>query len=384
MSGDLGQFGAREAAWSADGDPELARAILAEAQAQGLPAVERAEVDRAAGQADHGLLVPILFLDPEGRWPIVEVSLSFLPYDAHRALGSAISRTAGALGRRVAFVASGDLSHRLTPDAPAGYDPRAVDFDAEVRRLVASGDLSGLADIDPSLTEAAGECGLRSFVMLDGCLGESATSRLLSYEGPWGVGYLTAVAGEASLLDSLARKGSGSKGGTPGADESVHAALARRAIEEYLRSGRVIDPPSEPPFDEPSAAFVSLHRGPDLRGCIGSILPGADTLGEEIVTMAIQAATKDPRFPPLTVDELDDLEISVDVLSAPESVDGIEHLDPSVYGVIVTSGFRRGLLLPDLDGVDDARTQVDIARRKAGIGPNEPVSLERFRVERFH
>jgi AmmeMemoRadiSam system protein A len=220
--------------------------------------------------------------------------------------------------------------------------------------------------------------------MMAGCLGDDATSRLLAYESPWGVGYLTAIAADPELLSALSETESGSKGGVPGADASPHAALARRAIEQYVRDGRLIEPPFEPPFDEPAAAFVSLHRGADLRGCIGSIIPGADTLGEEIVTMAVQAATKDPRFPPLTAEELDDLEISVDVLSAPESVDGIEHLDPSVYGVIVTSGFRRGLLLPDLDGVDDVRTQVDIARRKAGIGPDEPASLERFRVERFH
>ncbi len=127
---------------------------------------------------------------------------------------------------------------------------------------------------------------------------------------------------------------------------------------------------------------MSLHRGGRLRGCIGTILPTQPTLAEEVAANAVQAAEKDPRFPQLAADELSDLDISVDVLHAPEPCTP-DDLDPRHYGVIVSSGWRRGLLLPDLEGVDDVETQVEIAMRKAGIGPGEPHDLERFRVDRY-
>ena len=128
---------------------------------------------------------------------------------------------------------------------------------------------------------------------------------------------------------------------------------------------------------------MSLHRGGDLRGCIGTIEPTRATLADEIVHNAVQAATADPRFPSVVPDELDGLEISVDVLYPAEAAT-FEDLDPRTYGVIVSADWRRGLLLPDLDGVDTPAEQVAIALRKAGIAPDEQYRLERFRVDRYH
>jgi len=128
---------------------------------------------------------------------------------------------------------------------------------------------------------------------------------------------------------------------------------------------------------------VSLHTGGALRGCIGTIGPTQPTLAEEIVHNAVQASTADPRFPPLTESELDSLEIKVDVLHPPERVGSLGELDPSVYGVITTCGWKRGLLLPDLEGVDTCEQQVAIAMSKGGIQEGEPISLERFKVDRY-
>jgi AmmeMemoRadiSam system protein A len=130
--------------------------------------------------------------------------------------------------------------------------------------------------------------------------------------------------------------------------------------------------------------FVSLHCPAGLRGCIGTIEPVCDSVAEEIIANAISAATRDPRFSPVGADELDGLEVSVDVLTAPEAVRSLDDLDPKTYGVIVQCGGRRGLLLPDLEGVDDAQTQVAIALRKAWIRPRERYQLYRFRVLRYH
>jgi AmmeMemoRadiSam system protein A len=164
--------------------------------------------------------------------------------------------------------------------------------------------------------------------------------------------------------------------------------LAKATIEAYVREQRTIDPPEEltPHMQGRAGAFVSLYDSlGHLRGCIGTIEPREPDLAREVIHNAISAATSDPRFPPVRADELDDLTIKVDVLTEPERIDGPQELDPRRYGVIVQSAsdYRRGLLLPDLEGVDTVEYQVDIARRKAGIGPNERVELYRFEVKRY-
>ena len=170
------------------------------------------------------------------------------------------------------------------------------------------------------------------------------------------------------------------------AEEHALVQLARRTIDEYVRHRKRIAPPEEltAEMSRPAGVFVSLHRGGDLRGCIGTIEPVQRNVAEEIIANAISAATRDPRFSPLRPEELDDLDISVDVLTEPEPIASLGELDPKVYGVIVSSGGRRGLLLPDLEGVDTAEYQVSIVLRKAWISPNETYQMSRFRVIRYH
>jgi AmmeMemoRadiSam system protein A len=164
--------------------------------------------------------------------------------------------------------------------------------------------------------------------------------------------------------------------------------LAKETIESYVREKRTIKPPEEPMPEMQGRAgtFVSLHdsRG-NLRGCIGTIEPQQPTVAQEVIQNAISAATRDPRFPPVQPEELEDLDVKVDVLTEPELIDSLDQLDPKRYGVIVESesGWRRGLLLPDLEGVDTVEYQVDIAMRKAGIHPGDPMQLHRFEVKRY-
>ena len=162
--------------------------------------------------------------------------------------------------------------------------------------------------------------------------------------------------------------------------------LARNTIESYVREKRTIKPPEQlvPEMQGRAGAFVSLHdsRG-NLRGCIGTIEPQQPTVAQEVIQNAISAATRDPRFPPVQPEELESLDVKVDVLTEPEPIDSMDQLDPKRYGIIVESGWRRGLLLPDLEGVDTVEYQVDIAMRKAGIRPDEPVQLYRFEVKRY-
>ncbi|MBU4194065.1 MAG: AmmeMemoRadiSam system protein A [Actinomycetia bacterium] len=167
--------------------------------------------------------------------------------------------------------------------------------------------------------------------------------------------------------------------------ESPYVEFARRVVESYVREGST-PPASEAPVElqgKKAGVFVSLKKRGALRGCIGTIHPLADNVAEEIRSNAVSSATTDSRFPPVTAEELDDLEYSVDVLEEAEDIEDIGELDPSVYGVIVRSGGRSGLLLPDLEGVDTPEEQVRISMMKAGIRPDEPVSLQRFKVSRY-
>jgi AmmeMemoRadiSam system protein A len=160
--------------------------------------------------------------------------------------------------------------------------------------------------------------------------------------------------------------------------------LAKKTVESYVKKGKVIPPQKlTAAMRQKAGVFVSIHKRGELRGCIGTIEPQRNNVAEEIITNAISSATRDPRFLPITPDELKDLEYSVDVLTKPEPIRSKDQLDPKRYGVIVEAGFRKGLLLPDLEGVDSVDYQIDICRQKAGIAPHEPVKLYRFEVKRY-
>ncbi len=170
-------------------------------------------------------------------------------------------------------------------------------------------------------------------------------------------------------------------------EESAYVKLARETIENYIKQGKIITPPLDLPeemINQKAGVFVSIKKFGNLRGCIGTFMPTQENIAYEIIRNAISAAVDDPRFSQVTASELGDLTISVDVLSPPEEISDVSELDPEKYGVIVSSGYKRGLLLPDLEGVDTAEEQIDIAKRKAGIYPGEKVKLYRFEVKRYY
>ncbi|MBI4379076.1 MAG: AmmeMemoRadiSam system protein A [Nitrospinae bacterium] len=161
--------------------------------------------------------------------------------------------------------------------------------------------------------------------------------------------------------------------------------LARETIELYIKTGKILSPPSNLTDEMKGRAgtFVSIKKYGELRGCIGTFSPTQSNIAAEVIQNAISAATRDPRFPSVTPEELDALNISVDVLTEPEKISSPDELDPKRYGVIVSKGWRKGLLLPDLEGVNTVEEQITIARRKAGILPEEEVELMRFKVIRY-
>ena len=171
--------------------------------------------------------------------------------------------------------------------------------------------------------------------------------------------------------------------------EHPYVKWAIKSIEAWLKEKRLLNPLKDgAPVEllkRRAGAFVSLHKlDGSLRGCIGTYVPTKENLAEEIRDNAIAAAVEDPRFLPVSTNELDDIKVSVDILSEPEEVSGINQLDPKKYGIIVAKGYRRGLLLPDLEGIDTVQEQLKISRRKAGILDNEKITVYRFTVERFY
>jgi len=396
LQGHLGQFGAAQVSFDVANDLPLAGEIKQQLAEQGLSVVELTEElagqYRLSLQLDHGITVPLYFLQKAGLdLPLVAVSMAMLPVEKLYLFGLAVRKASDLLNRKVALLASGDLSHSLKPGAPGGYEPRGEEFDREVVRLVAEADAEGLIDLDPGLVEQAGECGYRSIIMMMGALdGLAVNAEVLSYEGPFGVGYLVAAFAPGrlepgkSLLAGLELQHEEDMR-KQRAGESYLVGMARQSLENYLQHGKMLSVPDEvpPEFRGEAAAFVSIKKHGQLRGCIGTVAPTRRNVVEEIVVNAISAGTRDPRFFPVQVNELEDLVYSVDVLQPPEPVEGLDDLNPKKYGVIVRAGRRSGLLLPDLEGVDTPAEQVAIARQKAGIGPHEPVELERFEVKRY-
>lgn len=363
--GDFSRFNAPDTYFTAPVDEDLLDAIKKAAAAR------RYEVSMLTGEdLDHGAAVPLYFLFRNGwEGKVVTLGYSYLSSEDHLRFGSCIKQAVDQLGRRVAFIASGDLSHRLKPSAPAGYNPEAHAFDEQVVAALRENTPQQITEIDHNLRRIAGECGYRSMLVAIGAGAELPVScEVLSYEAPFGVGYLVAqLTNQPCQLDP--------------------SALARRAVEAFTRSGEIVDPgDAERGFlRTPAPCFVSLKTlDGELRGCIGTIEAARDTLAQEIVANAMSAATNDPRFEPVRVDELSNLRYSVDVLFPPEKA-VMADLDPAVFGVIVEdeSGARRGLLLPDIPGITEAAQQVEIAARKAGIKRGESVRLWRFKVERF-
>jgi AmmeMemoRadiSam system protein A/AmmeMemoRadiSam system protein B len=367
--GDFSNFHAPETGFSVTVDEELLEAIKKAAASNNYDVSTLHEQD-----LDHGTAVPLYFLLQNG-WEgrVVTLGYSFLSNEDHVRFGSCIRSAVDQVGRRVAFIASGDLSHRLKPQAPAGYNPYAHVFDEQVVDALRSNSPQRIVDIDHNLRKLAGECGYRSMLVAIGASSDLPLScEVLNYEAPFGVGYLV-----AQLTHQP----------NPTQHDIGLPALARQAVETFIRSGNVLDPPAttEQLLRARAPCFVCLKTlDGELRGCIGTIEPVKATLAEEIVANAISAAISDPRFEPVTQAELSNLRYSVDVLFEPEPT-VIEGLDPRIFGVIVEdeSGSRRGLLLPDIPGVDGVEQQIEIAARKAGIPRDEPIKLSRFRVERY-
>jgi AmmeMemoRadiSam system protein A len=401
--GDFSRWGAPQVNVRLHTDPDLIDAIRDEAARAELPLDSAASWNEGL---DWSVTVPLYYLRLGiSDVPLTPMNVSFLSPRKHFQFGQAVRRAVDRVGRRAVIVASADLSHRLSEDGPYGFDPAGPEFDRCIRDAVASWDAHALLSMDDAFRERAGDDAVTSISFLMGALdGLRVRPRVLSYEGPFGVGYMVAA------IDILDDEGGRSYAQAERAEpqpvaaqpEDIVAAagpshplvrLARDAVETFVRQRRLLAPPPLTLDSLPAiwrglptraGCFVSLKTaGGLLRGCIGSVQPQELDLPREVVRNAVEAATIDPRFLPVAPPELPQLRYNVDVLADPEPVQGLHELDPRRFGVIVQNGRRRGLLLPDIDGVDTPEQQVAIARSKALIEADEPLTLWRFEVQRL-
>jgi len=325
------------------------------------------EDDDRAHQQEHAVEVQIPFLQyfkPDIR--IVPIILAYAPAAVYKEIGRDIARAISESKAEVVIIASGDMTHYEPQASAERKDNQAIEAmlnldEDELTRRYETLDISMCAH-GPAvcLISAAKELGAN-------------TAELVKYQTSGDTtGDYDAVVGYAGIIFKVAK-------------QHPLAALAKETVEAYVKEGKKLSPPSKltPEMKEKAGVFVSIHKRGALRGCIGTFEGQEENVAEEIITNAISSATRDPRFPPIAPEELKDLDYSVDVLTTPEPISDKSELDPKRYGVIVEAGWRRGLLLPDLEGVDSVDYQIDICRQKGGIDSDEPVNLYRFEVTRY-
>ncbi len=388
--GNLARFHAASVVFRKEYDEEFTHALSQLLYENDFPG--GTEYDRDP-ELDHGTMVPMYFLDQVfSDYKLVRIGLSGLPLPMHYRLGMYIAETAEKLNRRIAVIASGDLAHCQKEDGPYGYKPQGPEYDEKIMETMGSARFGQLFGYPPSFLDAAMECGHRSFVIMAGILdGTAVTPHVLSHEATFGVGYgvVTYDIGEKDenrcFLEQYEEQQK-RKVMDKAASGDAYVQLARASVVSYVQSGRVLPLPEDLPDEllkERAGCFVSIHEHGELRGCIGTIAATRDCLAQEIIDNAVSSCSRDPRFHPIEPDELEWLEINVDVLGKPEPVESIDQLDVRKYGIICSSRGRRGLLLPDLEGVDSVQQQIDIACSKGGFDSDaDDLKIERFEVIR--
>jgi len=324
------------------------------------------EEDDVAHEREHSIEVQLPFLQYFKRGvKFVPIVLGYSTRPVYKEIGREIARAVKESNKEVVIIASSDMTHYESQQSANRKDRQAIEAILEL-----DGDelLRRVQKLDISMCGYAPAVGLISAATDLG----AREAELVRYQTSGDTtGDYRSVVGYAGIIIKAATM-------------SPLVKLAKETVEAFVKEGRTLQPVElTPEMKEKAGVFVSIHKFAELRGCIGTFEPTTPNVAEETIANAINSATRDPRFPPVAPDELEDLSYKVDVLTSPEPVESREQLDPKKYGVIVEAGLRRGLLLPDLEGVENAEHQIDICRQKAGIRPGEPVKLYRFEVKRY-
>ncbi|GAU77390.1 AmmeMemoRadiSam system protein A [Fusibacter sp. 3D3] len=413
LKGDFEMFGESTIIFQKNIDQELTRSIESFMDESDFTSIlmthELVKSYNRSLKLDHGVMVPMYFIDQYYRdYRVVHITPGGTSLLENYRIGMQI-RKATEQANDCVLVCSGDLSHALKNSGPYAFHKEGPILDRAICNAVKNQDVETLLTIEDTCLENAAQCGLKSFLMGFGALdGYAYESALYSYEGPFGVGYmvarLTPLAKSDSFYGTFTTKRAQLFDERVGR-ESLYVSLARLTIAHYFKTRRMLKQAEfkkiilesdlypftvedvatflEALSDERKGSFVSIHKKHALRGCMGTIEPAFSDLYDEITYNAIVAATEDPRFNEIGLDEMADLEITVDVLMPKESVQSLEAFDVKRYGMIVEKGRKQGLLLPNIDTVTNVKEQYRICLDKAGIYMDQEVKLYRFEVIRF-
>lgn len=397
LRGDFSNFGNFELNYEFENDEELCYKIIKNCADENVPiAMMNSELKKkfnVKNDLDHGMLVPLSFiLQKHKKFKVIPINYGFLSNILLYKFGCAIEKSIRELSKehgKVVIIASGDLSHKLSDSGPYSFAECGPVYDEKIVAAIKSNEPENILEFDTELTECAGECGLRSFMIMAGALSQYKTeAEVLSYEGPFGVGYCVArykaLEYEPKNLIPELTKSNEIAAEKISSSMDTYAKLAKSSLEYFIKTGQYLDDiyiPTEL-LDIKRPVFVSLKEAGNLRGCIGATSSTYSNVGQEIIRFAVEAGTRDPRFSPVIEEELGELKYSVDELFPLEAVSNLDELDPEIYGVVVSQGNKRGLLLPNLEGVDTVEKQIGIAAQKAGITDLDNIELQKFKVIR--
>jgi len=394
IAGDFSRFQCSQIQIEQPLDTQFNQELLKECQKNQIPVVTVDEpLLKAYGrhfELDHGALVPLYFINKYYTdYKLVHITYAPINDRELYQFGMILEEVSQKLNKKVVMIASGDLSHKLTESGPYSYSPYGEEFDRQFLEKLSSEQPLEIFELDKQMINEAAECGLRSTKILLGSLdGKEVKGEVLSYQGPFGVGYGVVrfhITGQGIKGLKYIGKEDRSIKQILSKNQNPYVALARQCLEDYFTQTRTMVAKEELPeimVAHRHGVFVSLKKHGQLRGCIGTIFPTTDCVASEIIRNAIAAATEDPRFIPVSYHELKDLHISVDVLMRPEKATK-DELNPKKYGVIVSKGMRKGVLLPNLEGIDTVDEQLNIACQKAGINPDAEFEIEKFEVIRY-
>lgn len=392
--GDMHRYGARNVQLDLQINMPLVEKIEKYSMENKIPVAKITEKDtdryNIKYELDHGAFIPLYFINKKfSDYKIVHITYGMLSGIQLYRFGMNIRKAVEESDTNAVFIASGDLSHKLDLEGPYGHSPYGEEFDRDIVSFLKAGDVLGVFNIDPLTVEEAQECGLRSYYIMLGAMdGYNIKGNLLSYEGTFGVGYsvmeFDLEKTDEGIYDLLLENEKNKiKSRLENADPRVK--LACESLTNYLINEEYIDIPpyvTDEMKETKRGVFVTLKREGVLRGCVGTFQPTTENVCEEIIKNAVSAGIYDSRFIPVQMSELDKIEFSVDVLTEPQEA-SIEELDPKKYGVIVKSGIKVGLLLPDIEDVDTVEEQINIALEKGGISPDEEYTIEKFEVIRY-
>ncbi len=417
ISGDLSQFGFQNLTIKKEINQELTHELcnlLEEVDISHIAMTKKLSKKFGVNVfLDHGCFVPLYYIDKEYTdYKILHITIGYTSIVEHYEIGMAIRKALNNCQKRGLILGSGDLSHALSNSGPYKYNENGPLFDKLIIKHLEEGNFNEILKLSPDLVENAATCAFRPFIMMAGAFDSfDVESKLFSYEGPFGVGYATGLirpkincerkSHMEDYLEFIMKEQAQRL-----LKEDNYIKLARETIYNYIKNQsklnfseykneilksytikqKLFKKEAEDFIKEveetKSGCFVSLHANGQLRGCIGTILSTADNLAEEIIYNAISACSRDNRFSPVALKELPFIEISVDILSEPIKINSIDELDVNEFGIIVTSGNKRGVLLPKLEQITTVANQIEIAKKKAGIKDNETFYIEKFKVVR--